>query len=250
MYLRPAFVETDPVRIRALIIANPFGLLVTHGPEGLDASHVPFVIEEEGQDWWLAGHLAAANAQCAHIEGSPALAAFGGPHAYVSPGWYRTQPAVPTWDFAAVHVHGRLEPVTDAASIAAGLRALGAHDAADFSLDALPEGFRAKMIAGIRAFRLRPERVEAQWKMSQNRSRRPRGRHRGVAGARRGRGRGHGGSDAGARDVMPGAVRMECSPNQHPRVSSTVWKGPALHSSLPQAARLAIEPADAGGEAV
>ncbi len=185
MYLHAAFVETDPVRIRALIAANPFGLLVTHDPHGMDASHVPFVIEEDGQGWWLAGHLAAANAQCARIEGGQALAAFGGPHAYVSPSWYQVQPAVPTWDYAAVHVHGRLEPVTDAVGIAAGLRALGAHDAAGFSLDAMPEGFRAKMIAGIRAFRLHPERVEAQWKMSQNRSRADR---EGVVAALRARG--------------------------------------------------------------
>ena len=184
MYLRPAFVETDPARIRALIATNSFGVLVTHGPDGLDASHLPFVIEEDG-DWCLAGHLAAANAQCAQIEGGRALAVFGGPHAYVSPSWYQVQPAVPTWDYAAVHVHGRLEPVTDAAGIAAGLRAVGAHDSAGFSLDALPEGFRARMIAGIRAFRLRPERIEAQWKMSQNRSRADR---EGIIAALRARG--------------------------------------------------------------
>ena len=69
--------------------------------------------------------------------------------------------------------------------IAAGLRAVGAHDSAGFSLDALSEGFRARMIAGIRAFRLRPERIEAQWKMSQNRSRADR---KGVVAALRARG--------------------------------------------------------------
>ena len=184
MYLRPAFVETDPTRIRALIAANPFGVLVTHGPEELDASHVPFAIEEDG-DWWLAGHLAAANAQCARLDGGRALAVFGGPHASISPSWYQAQPAVPTWDYAAVHVHGRLETVTDAAGIAAGLRAVSAHDPVGFSLDAMPEGFRARMVAGIRAFRLRPERIEAQWKMSQNRSRADR---EGVIAALRARG--------------------------------------------------------------
>ena len=171
MYLRQAFAETDPDRIRVLIRANSFGLLVTHGPEGLDASHVPFVIEEDGEGWWLAGHLAAANAQCAHLEGGKALAAFGGPHAYISPSWYQAQPAVPTWDYAAVHVHGWLEPVRHAEGVASALDGLAADDPAGFRLSTLPEGFRAKMLAGIRAFRLRPERVEAQWKMSQNRSR-------------------------------------------------------------------------------
>lgn len=185
MYLRAAFAETEPARIRALIAANSFGLLVTHGPEGLDASHVPFAIEEDGQDWWLAGHLAAANAQCARIDGTLALAVFGGPHAYISPSWYQTQPAVPTWDYAAVHVHGRLEPVLESCEVVAGLQALAAHDPAGFRVDGMPEGFRSKMIAGIRAFRLRPERIEAQWKMSQNRSRADR---EGVIAALRARG--------------------------------------------------------------
>ena len=64
-------------------------------------------------------HLAAANAQCAALHGAQALAIFSGPHAYITPGWYRTQPAVPTWDYAAVHVHGVLEPVADEAQTAA-----------------------------------------------------------------------------------------------------------------------------------
>ncbi|MCW3475961.1 FMN-binding negative transcriptional regulator [Limobrevibacterium gyesilva] len=170
MYLRPAFIETDPDRIAALIAANPFGVLVTHGPGGMDASHIPFVVEREGESLVLGAHLAAANAQCAALDGGTALAIFSGPHAYISPGWYRTQPAVPTWDYVAVHVHGRLEAVDDAAGTAAILRALGVDDPERFDLDALEEKYRAAMFKGIRAFRLRAERIEAQWKMSQNRS--------------------------------------------------------------------------------
>jgi transcriptional regulator len=169
MYLRPAFNETDPARIRALIESNPFGLLITHGPRGLDASHIPFVYgATESGVFVLSGHLAAGNPQCDSLEG-PALAVFSGPHAYVSPSWYRTHPAVPTWDYAAVHVSGRLHPVSNEPEMEAMLRALSAADPS-FDLGALPQLFRDKMMAGIRAFALIPERVEAQWKMSQNRS--------------------------------------------------------------------------------
>lgn len=167
MYLRPVFTETDQDRIRTLIRDNPFGLLVTAGAR-LEATHVPFVLEERDDGFVLSGHLAAANPQCAALDG-PALAVFGGPHAYISPSWYLTHPAVPTWDYAAVHVSGRLRPLLDEGEIARALRALSAHDPS-FQLDALPEKFRASMLAGIRAFTLTPERVEAQWKMSQNRS--------------------------------------------------------------------------------
>lgn len=170
MYLRPAFVETDLARVTALIEANSFGMLVTHGKEGMAASHVPFLVERAGDSLILSAHLGAPNSQCADLDGGQALAIFTGPHAYISPGWYRTQPAVPTWDYVAVHVHGTLEPITDLGEICAMLRALAVHDPERFDLDALPDKFRASMIAGIRAFRLPAKRIEAQWKMSQNRS--------------------------------------------------------------------------------
>jgi len=181
MYLRPAFTETDRARIAGLIAGNPFGLLVTNGAGGQDASPVPFVVTHTGADIVLTGHLAAANAQCACFDGGAAMAVFGGPHAYISPSWYRTQPAVPTWDYAAVHVHGHLEPLGGDALMAV-LRALAQGDPGGFDVDALEAGYRDGMLTAIRGFRLRAERIEAQWKMSQNRS--PADREGVVAGLR------------------------------------------------------------------
>lgn len=170
MYLRPAFVETDTSRIVGLIEANPFGLLVTHAGGAMDGSHVPFIVERQGDGFVLAAHLARANAQADILAGGRAMAVFSGPHAYITPGWYETQPAVPTWDYAAVHVHGVLAAVDDSEGACAILRRLAVHDAMGFDIDALDETYRAAMLKGIRAFRLRPDRIEAQWKMSQNRS--------------------------------------------------------------------------------
>ena len=170
MYLRPAFAETDIEKIIALIEANPFGVLITHGAGGMAASHVPFLVERAGESLILSAHFGAPNAQCADLDGGQALAIFTGPHAYISPGWYKTQPAVPTWDYVAVHIHGTLQAVNDLPEVSAMLRTLAVHDPERFDLDALPEKFRAAMIAGIRAFRLPAQRIEAQWKMSQNRS--------------------------------------------------------------------------------
>ena len=64
MYLRPAFTETDPACILALIAGNPFGMLVTHSARGLDVSHVPFLLRPAAEEFVLSGHLAAANPQC------------------------------------------------------------------------------------------------------------------------------------------------------------------------------------------
>ncbi len=167
MYLRPAFVETDLDRIEGLIRANPFGVFVTYGPDGMNASHIPFAVERSGDTIVVIGHLAAPNAQCAQFDGGEALAIFSGPHAYIAPSWYKTQPAVPTWDFSAVHIHGKLEPVTDHMEM---LDQLAAEDPGGFDVRDLPGKFREAMFNGIRSFRLVATRIEAQWKMSQNRS--------------------------------------------------------------------------------
>lgn len=185
MYLRPVFAETDLGRIAALIEAHPFGVLVTTGANGMAASHVPFIVAREGDRLVLEGHLGAANPECAALEGGTALAIFSGPHAYIAPGWYKTQPAVPTWDYAAAHVHGTLAPTEGEAAMAM-LRALAKHDPAGFDLDALADTYRAQMMKGIRGFRLVSTRIEAQWKMSQNRSVEDR---RSVAAALRAQGR-------------------------------------------------------------
>ena len=169
MYLRPAFAETDTARIVALIRDNPFGLLVTSAQD-MAGSHIPFTVQESAAGFRLAGHLSADNPQCAQLAGGQALAVFTGPHAYIAPGWYRTQPAVPTWDYCAVHVHGTLSLLEDEADIHANLRSLAERDPAGFDLDALPELYRRKMVAGTRGFWLLPTKIEAQWKMSQNRS--------------------------------------------------------------------------------
>ena len=167
MYLRPAFVETDLDRIEALIRAHNFGLLVTRTETGMDASHLPIAVWREGDSLLLRGHLAAANPQCAAFDGGQALLIFSGPHAYISPSWYKTQPAVPTWDYSAVHIHGTLEPENQREPM---LDQMAEHDPGHFDVRDLETRYREMMYKGIRSFRLRSTRIEAQWKMSQNRS--------------------------------------------------------------------------------
>lgn len=170
MHLRPAFAETDLDRIVGLIEANPFGLLVTLRDGVPEASHIPFTLTRAGDVLTVFGHLAAGNAQCAAIAGGTALVVFSGPHAYIAPGWYAAQPSVPTWDYAAVHLTGTLEPVVEDPGISSMLVDMAAADPAGFDLHGLPDKYRAAMYNGIRGFRMVATKVEAQWKMSQNRS--------------------------------------------------------------------------------
>jgi len=185
LYLRPVFTETDPERIDALIRAHSFGLLVTHGGTGSEATHLPFVLSRDGGELLLEAHLAAANPQCAALAGGAAVAVFSGPHAYISPRWYEAQPSVPTWDYVAVHVHGVLQPVTEPGEMRAMLDRLAEADPVGYTTADQSDSYIAGMLRGIRAFRLRTTQVQAQWKMSQNRSAEDRIR---VAAALRGQG--------------------------------------------------------------
>src|SRR5690606_16122918 len=109
MYLPTAFRQDDLAELHAQIRANPFALLANVGSEGVQASHLPLLLEpEEGEFGTLYGHFARANPHWRELQGGgEALAVFSGPDAYVSPGWYPAKvehgKVVPTWNYIAVH---------------------------------------------------------------------------------------------------------------------------------------------------
>ena len=114
VYLPPAFTETRTEVLTAHIERHDFGLLVSHGTQGIVASQIPFLLDQRDGGLCLHGHLARANPQLADLDaGVEALAIFEGPHAYVSPSWYNPGPAVPTWNYATVHAYGAARTVTD-----------------------------------------------------------------------------------------------------------------------------------------
>jgi transcriptional regulator len=174
VYLPPHFTETRREVLVAHIERYDFAMLVTHGAAGLVASRVPFLLEEEGEILHLQGHLARANPQVADLtaEGE-VLAVFAGPHAYVSPGWYETGPAVPTWNYADVHVYGRARLIDEADRLRALLRRLTdrheQHRAEPWRMQDLPANYVAGMLKGIVGFDIVVSRLEGKFKLSQNR---------------------------------------------------------------------------------
>ena len=98
MYVPAAFAETDPERLAGLIGDYNFGTLITAGPQGLFATHLPFVVDRDRPLNRLHAHMAKANPHWRDMgEGADALAIFQGPHAYVSASWYANR-RVPTWN--------------------------------------------------------------------------------------------------------------------------------------------------------
>jgi len=107
MYLPKQFQIDDKTTIHRLIKENGFATLFSQHKVHPYATHLPLTINEDGN--CLYGHLARANKQWTDIVEQEVLAVFQGPHCYISPSWYETDRAVPTWNYVAVHVYGKVE---------------------------------------------------------------------------------------------------------------------------------------------
>jgi transcriptional regulator len=174
VYLPPAFTETRPEVLVAHIEEHNFGLLVSHSTEGLVASHIPFLVERDGEQLRLLGHLARQNPQTEDLgRGGQVLAIFSGPHAYISPRWYEGGPAVPTWNYVDVHAYGPVRMVEDSEWLRRVLRRLSdQHEAgspAPWRMQDLPDTYLEGMLRGIIGFEIAVIRLEGKYKLSQNR---------------------------------------------------------------------------------
>lgn len=114
MYVPSQFEEKRTEVLHELITANPFGTLVTHGPNGLDANHIPFELHPaQGPLGQLNAHVARANPVWQELSnGEEVLVVFRAGDAYISPNWYPSKHElhrqVPTWNYQVVHAHGRV----------------------------------------------------------------------------------------------------------------------------------------------
>jgi transcriptional regulator len=172
MYVPASFNVEDPPQIEAFLRAHDFATLVSPTAAGLMTTHVPLLPRRGPAGLVLVGHVARANRHWEAMNGaSDDLAIFLGPHAYVSPSWYATSPAVPTWNYAAVHAHGRARAIHDPTFTRDVLIELvRRHEGDTGLLDALPPDYIESMLAAIVAFELPVERLEAKFKLGQNRS--------------------------------------------------------------------------------
>jgi len=174
MYSPPYNQVEDRAERVAFMRSNSFSLLVTGAGGELAASHLPCLVEERGEKLALVMHMARANPQWQSFFDDEALVVFSGPHAYVSPRWYERAPAVPTWNYAAVHAYGVPRVIEERDAKHASQRRLVAELDPQWlpAFDALPREYIDQMLNGIVNFELEVTRLETRWKLSQNRGRR------------------------------------------------------------------------------
>lgn len=177
MYVPDRYRETDPEVIRDFVARYPFATFVTTS-EGIPrATHLPLLLERDGERDVIVGHVAKANPQWQDFDGRQvALAMFAwGPHAYVSPRWYGEGSQarhVPTWNYASVHLRGVPEVLSDPAEHRAAIQRLTEQfeDRREYAVDALPADYLQAMLAATVAFRMPVDEVDAAFKLNQNRT--------------------------------------------------------------------------------
>jgi transcriptional regulator len=172
MYVPHRFRTSDLEEVRGFLKANSFGILVNLVDGRPWGSHIPLELgrDAEGREV-LFGHVARANPQWrAFGSGQQVLAIFSGPHGYVSSSVYQ-EPDVPTWNYIAVHLYGRIE-VLGAEELVVTLRAMMAKyeegSARPVTFDGLPARVQ-NLVNGIVGFKIVIEEVQAALKLSQNR---------------------------------------------------------------------------------
>jgi transcriptional regulator len=176
MYIPSAFEVTDAAKIAEVISSNSFAVLVSRDGDSFFASHLPFIYEPDGgEKGRLLSHMAKANRHWELFrEAEEAFVIFAGPHAYISPTYYVTEVAVPTWNYVTIHVHGFPRIFTTDAELNDVLDKTVIKHEADRShpwRPNLPDELKTKLQQALVGFEIGITRIEAKFKLGQNRSR-------------------------------------------------------------------------------
>lgn len=178
MYLPKHFEQHDREALAGLMRERPLATLIVAGADGPTADLIPLeYLPDEGEHGTLRGHVARANPLWKHA-GTPALAVFTGPEAYVSPGWYASKrehgKVVPTWNYTMVQARGTLRAVEDAPWLRALVGRLTDHHEATraqpWQVSDAPDDYVQQMLRAIVGIEITLDALAGKWKVSQNRS--------------------------------------------------------------------------------
>jgi transcriptional regulator len=179
IYLPPHFEETDPARVRDLVEAFPLATIVTQGADGISANHIPMQLSEEAGGPLLRGHVARNNDVWRVTDPDrDVLVIFHSPDAYISPNWYPSKQAthrvVPTWNYAVVHMEGRVRFIEDERWLRGVIgkltKASEAGQPTPWRMGQAPAEFTREQLQLIVGIEIEVRRIIAKFKTSQNRA--------------------------------------------------------------------------------
>jgi transcriptional regulator len=172
MHPNPAFRHDDPVLLEALVDEIGFGMVFLTTPDGPRVAHTPLLATGDGA---VQFHLSRGNALAKYIDGATALILVNGPEGYVSPRFYSDQTNVPTWNYIAVELEGRVRRMSSE-GLLGFLEAVSEKyeaqldDGEPWTMDQVPEPKMRKLLSGIIGFELEIQAWRPTFKLSQNKS--------------------------------------------------------------------------------
>ncbi len=170
MHPNPAFRHDDRALLEALIDEIGFGMVFATTPDGPRVAHVPLMWTGDGA---VQFHLSRGNALAKYIDGMTAVAVINGPEGYVSPRWYADQAQVPTWNYVALELEGRVRRM-DQDGLLSLLEDLSTReeeriaDGTPWTLDKLPHDKLRPLLAAIVGFEMEVLAWRPTFKLSQN----------------------------------------------------------------------------------
>lgn len=166
MYVPKQF--TMKQSIREFVQQHGFANFITSQSDDLMATHTPLFLSEDEK--FLIGHIAKANPQSRMLKGVKGLAIFNGPHAFITPDWYETSEAVPTWNYEAVHIHGIVQPLSeeDLKKAVISLTKNYTNPNGNYSIENVSEPYIDAQLKGIVGFQIEINKIEAIEKLSQH----------------------------------------------------------------------------------
>ena len=179
MYLPKHFEQQDLDSLTALVRDYPLGALVTQHGGALEANHIPFLLEGPlAVGGKLIGHVAKGNPVWKSLSATEeSLVIFQGPEAYITPNWYPSKQVhhqvVPTYNYAVIHIYGRLSLTHDEEAkrgiVTELTRSMEKSRNNNWQVSDAPADYIEKMLGAIVGIELSISRVQAKWKVSQNR---------------------------------------------------------------------------------
>ncbi|WP_375432589.1 FMN-binding negative transcriptional regulator [uncultured Friedmanniella sp.] len=163
----------DPADLKRLVRENPWATLVAATSAGLVASHYPVMLDETREELSLLTHVGRPDEEVLGLGSGELLVIVAGPHGYVSPSWYGTSPAVPTWNFVVAHLAGVPEVLSAEQNLVA-LAAMVDHlelpvvSPRPLLADPVDAAYARRISAGTVGLRLTPTRVTTKAKLSQD----------------------------------------------------------------------------------
>ena len=169
MYIPKHFEIKDQDVIENFIEKYSFATLFSQHNGEPCATHLPLILKKDEQA--LYGHFARPNEQWKDADNQQVLVVFQGPHCYISPSWYETTKAVPTWNYVSIHLYGKMEMIEDEKIIFNSLNDMvNKYESTDspYNLNNVESRYIEGMSKGIVAFKIKITKIEAKAKLSQN----------------------------------------------------------------------------------